>query len=283
MRVLIILLLFAPALCAIETKDLDRDTLRYVRLALLKDEVRKHFELRIGDFESLDQAVGVNVKMGGAKELVVLRLKHKAAAVLIVKQKDVETAGAHCFLKVESRLEAQARLAGEFVELRCRVGESELPERTRLLRLKNDKLQCCLTWLNAESRSWEDGRYVKKTTRRFTCVGGKLQLKQQVRYLLDDKPVNGGHSGATTQLVDGSGGLTPGTRRGDGISVSTHCAIARKLERDGLNQAALHHASLAEEKADEDALPKNDTSRLEAMTLVARLEARLRRDDVVER
>ena len=283
MRLILILILFAPALAAIDMKDVDRDTLRHVRLALLKDEVRKHFELRIGDFESLDQAVSADVKMGDAKRLVVLRLGHKAAAVLVEKTKQGDAAGAYCFMEVESRVELQARLDGEFVELRCRVTEDPLPERTRLLRLKDGKLQCCLTWTNAESKTWSTGRYERSTTRRFVKSDSELRIVEEVVYSLDGKPIDGGRSSAVTPLIDGDGGLTRGTRKDDAIPVTTHCAIARKLERDGLNDAALHHAMLASERADEEKLPKDDTRRLEAMALVARLEARLRRDDVVER
>jgi len=221
--------------------------------------------------------------MGDAKRLVVLRLGHKAAAVLVEKTKQGDAAGAYCFMEVESRVELQARLDGEFVELRCRVTEDPLPERTRLLRLKDGKLQCCLTWTNAESKTWSTGRYERSTTRRFVKSDSELRIVEEVVYSLDGKPIDGGRSSAVTPLIDGDGGLTRGTRKDDAIPVTTHCAIARKLERDGLNDAALHHATLAGERADEEKLPKDDTRRLEAMALVARLEARLRRDDVVER
>ena len=177
----------------------------------------------------------------------------------------------------------EARLAGEYVELRCRVGEDPNPERTRLLRLKDGKLECCLSWLNSESKTWNAGRYERTTTRRFVREDGELRIIERVVYQLDGKPVEGGRSSALTPLLDSDTGLARGTRKDDAIPVSTHCAIARRLERDGLNDAALHHATRASEQADEQKLPKDDTRRLEAMALVAKLEARLRRDDVVER
>ena len=80
MRLLILIMLLAPGLHALDTKDVDGDTLQDVRRALLKDEVRGHFGLRVGDFESLDQAL--RVKFDGA-HLLCMRLGDKSAAVII--------------------------------------------------------------------------------------------------------------------------------------------------------------------------------------------------------
>lgn len=283
MRLFLILILFAPSLAALDMKQVDGDTLRYARLALLKDAVRKHFELKIGDFESLDQAVRVKIKMGDAEQIVILRLKEKAAAVLICDSKEGDAAGAYCFLEVESRIDVESVLTGEFVVVRCSTSDQPKPVRSRLLRFKNDKLLTCLSWLSSESESWNDGRYVKNTNRRLRRPGTELQLLTSVEYLLDNKPVDGGQCEATTPLLDKAGSLERGQSREDAISLTSHCALARKLEREGLNAAALHHATLANQRANSEQLPEDDTRRLEAMALVARLEARLRRTDLVER
>lgn len=290
MRLLIILLLFAPTVSAIDMTEVDRDTLRYVRIALLKDDVRKHFDLKIGDFEALDQAIRVDVKLGQAKEMVVLRLGNKCAGVLIQTTKEGDTYGAHCFLTVEARVNVESRLSGEFVAIRCDVGSAEdttnenaLPVRTRLLRFYQGQLQCCLTWLSSEEQSWHDGRYRMATTRRLVRIDGKLHLQEQTQYTLDSKPIDDGVSSCQTPLLDTTAGLQPGKRVDSCIAISSHCAIARRLERDGLNDAALHHATLASERANAKQLADDDCRRLEAMSLVAKLEARMRRDEVVER
>ena len=283
MRLLIVLLLFAPGMSAIDMTEVDRDTLRYVRIALLKDDVRKHFDLKIGDFEALDQAIRVDVALGQAKEMVVLRLGNKCAGVLIETTKDGDRPGAHCFIAVESRVSAEARIQGEFVAIRCAVdtaNDEASPVRTRLLRLHNDKLQCCLTWLSSEERSWDDGRYKRATTRKLVRAQGKLKLIEETSYSLDSEPVEGARASCETLLLDTNECLQLAERTESCIPISSHCGFARRLERDGLNEAALYHAMLAFERANAKQLADDDCQRLEAMSLIARLEARMRRTEV---
>jgi hypothetical protein len=272
MRLLLILLLFAPGLFAIDMKDVDRDTLRHVRLALLEDKVRNHFGLRVGDFESLDQAL--DLKLADDKQLLVLRLKTKAAAVLIHTGK-ADRVGVHLFIEVETRLSAEVLLDGRFAALRCRTADDTLPEKTRLLRLQQDKLQLCLEWISHEEYMLENGRYIEKTTRTLEQAEG-LQLLERREHLLDGKLLEGGMATSTTPLQDRPEGLVAGVTSEKAISVSTHCALARALERDRLNEAALHHARLAQARALAGKLAGDDACKLEALSLTARLEARLR-------
>lgn len=272
MRLLLILLVFAPALFAIDMKDVDRDTLRHVRLALLNDDVRRHFGLRVGDFETLDQALGL--KLDDSQRVLLLRLRTKAAAVLIHTEK-TDRAGVHLFLEVETRITAETLLDGQFVALRCRTAEDKLPEKTRLLRLRDDKLQLCLEWTSHEEYLLEGGRYIERTTRALE-KGDTLQLVEQREHLLDGKRLEGGLATRTTPLEDQPGGLISGTTTETPISISTHCALARALERQRLNEAALHHARLAQARAVAEKLAGDDTRKLEALSLAARLQARLR-------
>lgn len=272
MRLLLLLLLFAPGLFAIDMKDVDRDTLRHVRLALLEDEVRRHFGLRVGDFESLDQAV--DLRLADDKQLLLLRLDTKAAAVLIHTRK-TDHAGVHLFIDVEPRLGAQVLFDGKFVALRCRASDGKLPETTRLLRLQQGKLQLCLEWTSQEEYVLENGRYIEKTTRKLE-QDGSLQLLERREHLLDGKLLEGGLATKTTPLQDRPEGLVAGVASEEAISVSTHCALARALERDRLNEAALHHARLAQARALAGKLAGDDAGKLEALSLTARLEARLR-------
>jgi hypothetical protein len=274
MRLLLLLLCLAPPLFAIDLEDVDRDTLRYVRLALLKDDVRKHFGLRIGDFESLDQAL--TVKLDGSP-LLLIRLETKAAAVLIRTGK-ADTAGAHLFFEVETRIEAEAQIEGTFAAVRCLTSEDG-PQKTRLLRLKQDELQLCLSWISTERQTLEAGRYEIKT-KRVLATGPKLM--ETIEYLLDGKRVDGGLAERTTTLDDGADGLEFGAVADAPVSVTRHCAIARRLERDALNEAALHHAHAALEQAKVENLADDDARNLEAQALAAKLEARLR-PAVVER
>lgn len=272
MRLLLVLILFAPSLLALDLKDVDRDTCRYVRLALLKDDVRKHFGLRIGDFESLDQAIAV--RLTEDKQLLLLRMETKAAAVLIHTDKN-DRAGARLFIDVEPHVEAESLFDGQFVALRCRAAEAKLPEKTRLLRLDEGKLQLCLEWTSHEEYVLENSRYVETTTRMLEKAEG-LQLVERREHLLDGKQLEGGLGIRTTPLEDRPEGLIFRTARESPVSVSTHCAIARGLERERLNEAALHHARLAEARAITEKLAGDDTRKLEAMALAAKLEARLR-------
>ncbi|MCA8916583.1 MAG: hypothetical protein KDB90_14350 [Planctomycetes bacterium] len=283
MRLLLILMLFAPGLFALDLKDVDRDTCRYVRLALLKDDVRKHFGLRIGDFESLDQALRVDVEMGGASHLLVLRLGTKAAAVLILTDGKSDKAGEHCFIEVENALTAAAILDTSLATLDCRLGDSALPVRSRLLRCQDGKLQVCFTWIRNEQLSLEKDRYTIETTRRIDQSDSGIRLVEETRYLLDGKQVDGGVESGTTELTDGEAGYSRGTVVESTIPLATHCAIARRLERDGLNDAALHHARAAKLRATLDNLADDDSRRLEAQALTARLEARLRRVEITRR
>jgi hypothetical protein len=274
MRLLLLMLCLAPPLFAIDLEDVDRDTLRYVRLALLKDDVRKHFGLRIGDFESLDQAL--TVKLDGSP-LLLIRLETKAAAVLIRTGK-ADTAGAHLFFEVETRIEAEAQIEGAFAAVRCLTSEDG-PQKTRLLRLKQDELQLCLSWISMERQTLEAGRYQIKTTR---ALASGPKLTETIEYLLDGRRVDGGFAERTTSLDDTADGLEYGAVADAPVSVTQHCAIARRLERDALNEAALHHARAALEQAKSENLADDDARNLEAQALAAKLEARLR-PAVVER
>lgn len=269
MRLLVLLMLLAPPLFAIDLKDVDRDTLRYVRLALLKDEVRQHFGLRIGDFESLDQALSVQLD---GMPLLVLRSGTKGAAVRIEASKSGDSAGAHVFIDVETRIEAGGVLDDAYVAVSCRT-QAGGPQRTRLVRRVGDKLQLCLTWTSAEELSLENARYLVKTTR--VLVSGPVLL-ETTNCTLDGKPVQGGEARNTTTLRDTAEGLEHGQVSASPISVAQHCAISRTLERDNLNEAALHHAKAALAQADADKLTADDGRRLEAQALIARLEARMR-------
>jgi hypothetical protein len=283
MRLLLILILFAPSLFALDMKDVDRDTCRYVRLALLKDDVRKHFGLRIGDFESLDQAVCVDVKMDGADQLLILRLDTKAAGVLMLTGGKTDKAGEHCFFTVEHALVPAAIVDGKYVTLACSVGDETLPIRSRLLRCQDGKPQVCFTWLSSEKLSLEAGRYTIETSRVIAKREGGLSLAETTEFLLDGKRVEGGLESSTTELADHPDGLTSTTVKETPIAVTTHCAIARRLERDGLNDAALHHARAAKLRATLDKLAEDDARRLEAQTLTAKLEARLRPVEITRR
>ena len=283
MRLLLILILFAPGLFALDLKNVDRDTCRYVRLALLKDDVRKHFGLRIGDFESLDQAVRVDVKMDGADHLLILRLGSKAAAVLIRTDGKADKAGEHCFLDVEHAIEAEPIIGGAYVTVACRKGEEEQPVCKRLLRCHDGEPQVCLTWLSSEETALERGRYLIDTRRAVERTDDGLTLVESTEYLLDGKRVEGGLESRATTLADSQDGFTLDTVTETPIPVATHCAIARKLERDGLNEAAQHHARAAKLRATLDKLAENDARRLEALALAARLEARLRPVEITRR
>lgn len=269
MRLFLLLLVFTPPLFAIDLKDVDRDTLRYVRLALLKDDVRKHFGLRIGDFESLDQALTVTLD---GSPLLIVRLDTKAAAITIHTDGDADVAGAHLFFEVESCIEADALFDGGFAAVRCLASENG-PQKTRLLRLKKSALQLCLSWISAEQQSLEDGRYEIKT-KRVLATGP--QLVETTEYLLDGKRVEGGIATRMTPLKDAADALELGEATTSPVSVTQHCAIARYLERDALNEAALLHARAAQEQAKLDNLAEDDARFLEAQTLAAKLEARLR-------
>jgi hypothetical protein len=269
MRALLLLLLLAPPLFAIDLKDVDRDTLRYVRLALLKDEVRQHFGLRIGEFESLDQALSVKLDR---KPLLVLRLGTKAAAVQIEPDKSGDRAGTHLFFDVETRIDSEAVLDGAYVAVRC-LTHADGPQCSRLLRLHGGKLQLCFTWTSAEELLLEDSRYRIETIR--TLATGPV-LVETTECTLDGNPVEGGFARSTTIFRDTAEGLIPAQVATSPISVTQHCAISRDLERDKLNAAALHHARAALDQADIDKLAADDGRRLEAHALIARLEARLR-------
>jgi hypothetical protein len=270
MRLLLLLLCLAPPLFAIDLEDVDRDTLRYVRLALLKDEVRKHFGLRIGEFESLDQALTVNL---GGSPLLLVRLGQKAAAVRICTEDKTDTADVHLFIEVETRIEAAPLLDDAFVAVRCLVSEDG-PQKTRLLRIKDGKLQLCLAWISVEQRELERGRYEIRTTR--TLAGPTLKLIEKTEYLLDGKRVDGALAERKTTMDDTAEALTFGAVQDSPISVTQHCAIARRLERDALNEAALHHAHAALDQAKAERLADDDARCLEAQALSAKLEARLR-------
>ena len=283
MRLILILILFAPALCALDMKDVDRDTCRFVRLALLQDDVRAHFGLRIGDFESLDQALRVDVKMTDAKHLLLLCLKTKAAAVFIQTDGKMDRAGTFCFFEVEQTISASAVLDGLYVTVACKTNEDETPVRTRLLRCLDGKPQVCLSWLSETRLALQNDRYLINTTRAITRNDGGLLLQERTEYLLDNERVEGGLESSTTTLVDNADGFTLGHVEETPVAVATHCAIARRLERHGLNEAALHHARAAKLRATLDKLGEADTRRLEAQTLAARLEARLRTVEITRK
>jgi len=266
-RTLILLLLFAPAMHAIDLKDVDRDTLRYARLALLKDDVRKHFGLRVGDFEALDQAASLKL---GTSPLVILRLGRKAAAITITEAGE-DRAAAHLFVELEDQFNAEPLFEGRFVAVHCATDGAR---RTRLLRLHDEKLQLCHEWISAETATLEGGRYSIETTRELAAA--PLRLLETTRHLLDARPVEGGLGTRTSSLLETETGLQAGAVTDAGISVTTHCAIARKLERDGLNEAALHHARQALHRCKAEQAPADDARYLESQALVARLEARLR-------
>ncbi|MCB9893286.1 MAG: hypothetical protein H6839_02430 [Planctomycetes bacterium] len=283
MRLLLVLILFAPSLLALDLKDVDRDTCRYVRLALLKDDVRKHFGLRIGDFESLDQALRADVEMGTAKHLLVLRLGTKAAAVLIETDGRADKAGESCFFEVEHSLTIAEAPGGNHVSLACSIGEEALPVRSRLLRYHEPKLQVCLTWTSREQLSLENDRYTIETTRTVENDDKGYRLRELTEYLLDGKRIEGGIESKDTALRDDDAGLSRGQVTETPVPVATHCAIARRLERDGLNDAALYHARAAKLRATLDKLAEDDARRLEAQALAAKLEARLRPVEVTRK
>lgn len=273
MRLLLLILLFAPCLHALDTKDIDGDTLRDVRIALLKDEVRGHLGLRIGDFESLDQAL--RVKFDGA-HLLCMRLGSKSAGVVIRDAKP----GVHLFTEVEGSLTLESFDDTRAV-LRCKIEDDAT--RARLLRLRDGKLELAFTWISAESESLEGGRYRILITRELKQADDTLQLAETTRFELDGNAVEGGQAGRSWTLTDEGANLKRGKLIETPIAVTTHCSIARRLERDGFTEAALRHARLAESRADADKLREDDSRRLEALSLVTRLKARLRKGEVVEK
>lgn len=274
MRLLILIILFAPCLHALDTKDIDGDTLRDVRRALLKDQVRKHFGLRIGDFESLDQAL--RIEFDGA-HLLCMRLGGKSCAVVIRDGKS----GAHLFSEVEDSLTLE-RFDETRAILRCRT-EKDGPTRARLIRLREGKLELCFTWISADQQLLEKERYRIGVTRALKHKNNELHLIEVTRYELDGNQVEGGRADCDWVLTDSGSELKRGTPTERPISVTTNCSISRRLERDGFTEAALHHAKMGEARADKDRLRDDDSRRLEAMSLTTRLSARLRKGEVVQK
>ncbi|MBZ0134769.1 MAG: hypothetical protein K8I27_00180 [Planctomycetes bacterium] len=274
MRLLFVMILCAPCLFALDTKDIDGDTLRSVRIALLKDEVRGHFGLRIGDFESLDQAL--RVKFDGA-HLLCMRLGGNAACVIIRDSKP----GAHLFMEIENSVRLAA-FDDCHVILRCNLADDG-PERARLLRLHDGKLELCFTWTSSECEKLEGGRYTITTVRELRQEKTGLRLTEATSYALDGKQVEGGHAECAWDLLQCDAGLKRGDKTETRISVTTNCTIARRLERDNLTEAAYHHARLAEARAKAENFREDDSRRLDAMSLVTRLQARLREPGVVAR
>jgi hypothetical protein len=212
----------------------------------------------------------LSVKLGD-KPLLVIRAGTKAAAVRIQTDDRADTAGTHLFFELEGRMEALPVLDGACIEVRCPLDAGA--QRSRLLRLANEAPQLCLTWTSADQITLEAGRYVIKTTR---VVAAGPKLLETTECLLDNQRVDGGLARATTILDDTPAALVCSNITREPISVTQHCAIARRLERDGLNEAALHHARAALTQADADKLEAEDGRRLEARALMAKLEARLR-------
>ena len=274
MRLLILIFLLAPCLHALDTKDVDGETLRDVRIALLKDKVRGHLGLRIGDFESLDQAL--RVKFDGA-HLLCMRLGTKCAALIV---RDGQ-AGAHLLVAVERSLSLKT-FGDTRAIITCAVRE-EGPLRSRLIEMNDNALELQFTWTGAESTKLEEGRYVIAVNRELKASGEMLKLVETTTYLLDGEQVDGGRAVRTWPLIESDGQLTCGAVAEAPMSVTANCAIARELERGGFAEAALHHAQLAKMQADKDKLRADDARRLEAMSLATRLNARLRKADVVQK
>lgn len=270
MRLLLLMLLFSPALHALDVRDIDAESLRLMRVALLKDDVRRHFSLRIGSFESLDQA---EARAVDGVHVVNLRLAERAAAVVI----RANAAAEHLFYAVEGRVDCAT--IGGLLLVRGRVFDGG-PERTRVLRLKDGAVQMAMTFISDERESLEGGRYVISTRREVTARG--TRLLETVTYALDGRRVDGGFGSCTWPLEDSAAGLALGKPEESAISVTTHCAIARKLERERFNEAALRHAKLAKARAEAERLSEDDTRLLDALGLVSRLQARLRRVEVAK-
>lgn len=276
--IVIACMLLAAPLGALDVQSIDGETLRYTRYVLLQDEVRNHFKLRIGAFEPLDQAILLDADLHGkSRKVVALRLGNELACV-VMKTGDDEKIPEHwTFIEVEDEIEAKAGAGGIIVT--SNVDDEDAPdikERARYLKLKDDALRVMLTYVSKSETSYQDGRYVVRTTSRLTNDNFNMQLKKTTKYLLDDEPVPEGTATATYDLIEKVDSLKLKEISVKRFTVSTHCKIARRLEREGLNEAALFHAREAETLAKVSRLDASDPRNLDAISLVAKLEARLR-------
>lgn len=270
-------ILFASPLCALDSESVDGDTLRYTRHVLLQDEVRNHFKLRIGAYEPLDQAILLEAKLNGKTRKVVILRKDDQLACVVMKTGDDDKLADHwLFIDAEGDTSAHAGAGG--IIIAGEVSDKDRPglkQRTRYLGLGGDGLTVMLTYVSEEEVTYEDGRYVVRTTREMKTDNG-LKLVETTEYLLDDEPIEEGASGITYELAENEGALHLEESTVTRFSVSTHCKVARRLEREGLNKPALYHARQARVLARLIRLEASDPRHLDAISLVAKLEARLR-------
>lgn len=267
------LLLLLAALAPLHALDADAETKRHARRALLHEAARKHLKLEVGQVEPLEVVLRAGGDFGKADDNVVVLRRGAATAVVVLRG---TTPLGCCTFETEGTLALSTqRLAARTWVLLDEVAEHDGESSTlrRLLGLRENELAVRHSWIR--NRTTRVGkRYKRELNSELTERDGKLRLHVSTVDYLDDQPMADCRGEQITEFApQPDGSLRQALLRDEPVPVAVRLRQARILERERLEEAALQLARQARQQCAD--LPAEDARRLDAASLVARLEARV--------
>lgn len=277
----LLLLLCCSHLAAVEIHGDDADTLRFTRLALLQKDVRDHLGVEVGKYLDLDHAwLGRGDFQGGGKaEAMILLQRGTKRAALLFEIANSELLARELSTQQGFVAPAVRKHLGRAYAAATSTRTSELGWGTRtsheltLLGLHNGAFVEAAALTETASITCADGRYRRSESAVWRDDGDALLLQVTVAETLDGTSLAEPSTITRRFTRDQAGRLRGAAGPEQPPDTTARLAIARKLEREGLAQAALAIARDAETAAAAHGIKESDARRLDARALIARLEA----------
>lgn len=277
----LLLLLCCTHLAAVEIHGDDADTLRFTRLALLKQEIRDHLGVEVGKYIDLDHAWlgrGDFQGNGKAEAMVLLQRGTKRAALLF------DTADSELLARELTKHDGFVapdvpRHLGRAYAATIGTRTQDLGWGTRtlhelkLLGLHNGAFVEAVALTETTSVTCAANRYRRSESAAWRDDGDALVLQVTVTETLDGTALAEPAVGARRFTRGENGLLRAPDRTEQPPDTTARLAIARKLDREGLTRVALAIAREAESAAAAHGIKESDARRLDARALIARLEA----------
>ncbi len=261
------------ALAPLRALEGDADAKRWARRALLDETTRKHMNVEVGEVEPLTLALCAKGDFGAADEQAVVLRRDAATAVVIMR--GTTPLGRCTFSTTGALVLATRKLAGHSWVLLDETSELAGASSTlrRLISLCDGQLSIRQSWVHAATVKIGK-RFVREQTSDLREQSDSLLLTTRIVDRLDGKAMADCESETVLKLTpQPDGSLRAEVDSDKPVPVAVRLRLARHLEREGLEEAALLLAREARQQSTR--LPAEDARRLDAAGLVARLEARV--------